>query len=183
MNEDGLVASLTAAPGPPGLGFSIILILRYVLETCRVVDEAVAALSRIPVAKPQNVTLLDRSGNYATLFLGPDRAPAVSRVRACANHQEIAAAPPTAGVTNSVARQQAVLDALEDPAMTLADLIGRFLEPPLYSRNGGFPTVYTAVYRPAEGRVDYLWPGKTWRQRIGGFESGEYTHDYGELTP
>ena len=41
MNEDGLVASLTAggsfARGP---GFSVILMLRYVLETCRGVDEA-----------------------------------------------------------------------------------------------------------------------------------------------
>jgi hypothetical protein len=29
--------------------------------------------------------------------------------------------------------------------------------------------------------VDYLWPGKTWGQRIGRFEWGDYTHDYGVL--
>src|ERR1700722_9453441 len=40
MNEDGLVASLafggSRAPGP---GFSIILMVRYLLETCRTVEE------------------------------------------------------------------------------------------------------------------------------------------------
>jgi hypothetical protein len=35
--------------------------------------------------------------------------------------------------------------------------------------------------RPAEGRVDYLWPGRSFCQRIGRFEPGEYTHDYDEL--
>jgi len=184
MNEDGLVASATAAGSrvQGGGGFSIILMLRYVLETCRRVDEAIAALSRIPVALSQNVTLLDRSGAYATLFLGPDRVPATSLVRACTNHQEAVLWPETA-TNRSGERQQAVLAALKDPAMTLPELITRFLEPPLYSRRIGSTTVYTAVYRPNEGRVDYLWPGKTWCQRVGRFESGEYTHDYGELVP
>jgi hypothetical protein len=39
-------------------------------------------------------------------------------------------------------------------------------------------TVYTAVYRPAEGRVDYLWPGERRPQELGGFFESEYTHDY-----
>ena len=57
MNADGLVASLTAGGSRArGLGFSIILMLRYVLETCSHVDQAIAALSRIPVALSQNVT-------------------------------------------------------------------------------------------------------------------------------
>jgi predicted choloylglycine hydrolase len=184
MNEDGLVASLTAGGSrAQGSGFSIILMLRYVLETCRLVDQAITALSRIPIAMSHNVTLLDRSGSYATLFLGPDRAPAVSRARACTNHQETVASPESAAARSSVERQRIVLRALGDPAMTLPDLIARFLEPPLYSRRTGFTTVYTAIYRPTEGRVDYLWPGKTWSQRIGRFDPGEYTHDYGELIP
>jgi predicted choloylglycine hydrolase len=79
MNEDGLVASLTfGGSRAQGLGFSVILMLRYVLETCRVVDQAIAALSRIPIALSHNVTLLDRSGAYATVFLGPDRARGVA---------------------------------------------------------------------------------------------------------
>jgi hypothetical protein len=39
------------------------------------------------------------------------------------------------------------------------DLVGR-------DQQIAFPTVYTAVYRPAEARVDYLWPGKGWCQCI-----------------
>ena len=182
MNEDGLVASLAFGGDPAsGQGFSIILMLRYVLETCCRVDEAVAVLSRIPVALSQNVVLLDRSGAHATLFLGPRRVPGVSLIRACTNHQEPPAAALTAALRDSLVRQQAALAALEDPAMTLSSLTDRFLEPPLYSRRRRFPTAYTAVYRPAEGRVDYLWPGKRVTQRIGGFEPGDYTHDYGEL--
>ncbi len=178
MNEDGLVASLAFGGSPAqGAGFSVILLLRYVLETCRYVDEAVAALSRIPIAASQNVVLLDRSGSHATLFLGPDRAPAVTRSRACANHQE------TAGTRSSVERLGIVERALADPAATLPDLISRFLEPLLYSRKTECTTVYTAVYRPAAGQVDYVWPGKVWPQTMGRFAPGTYTHDYGDLTP
>jgi predicted choloylglycine hydrolase len=179
MNEDGLVASLTFGGGAAqGNGFSVILMLRYALETCRTVDEAIEVLSRIPIAMSQNVTLLDRSGAYATLFLGPDRAPAVSTLRACTNHQET---HDTA--SDSHQRLEAVLRALHEPAMTLPALTARFLESPLYSRRVSSPTVYTAIYRPAELRVDYLWPGRCVAQRIGRFEESAYTHDYGALVP
>ena len=182
MNEDGLAASLTFGGSPAqGEGFSVILMLRYVLETCRRVDEAVAALRRIPIALSQNATLLDRSGDYATLFLGPDRAPAVTQLRVCTNHQEQVVWPEHAARWQTVERLQIVQTALDDPAMTLADLTALFLKPPVYSRQTASTTAYTAVFRPAEGRVDYLWPGKVWTQRIGQFEAREYTHDYGEL--
>lgn len=184
MNAEGLVASLTFGGSPAqGRGFSIILMLRYALETCATVGEAVAVLCRIPVAMSQNVTLLDRTGAHAILFLGPDRAPAVSRSRVCTNHQEKAPSSRAVAESRSIERENTLRAALEDRATTLAGLIARFFEPPLYSRRIGFTTAYTAVYRPAEGRVDYLWPGKHWTQRIGGFEAGDYTHDYGELIP
>jgi predicted choloylglycine hydrolase len=182
MNADGLVASATfGGSSAQGLGFAIILMLRYVLETCTRVEEGVKALCRIPVALSQNVTLLDRSGAYATVFLGPDRAPAVSRVPVCTNHQDTNASLQTAAMAQSIERQQVALQALSDPDMTLADLTAAFLKAPLYRRERKSPTVYTAVYRPAELRVDYVWPGKRWTQRIAHFEPGEYTHDYGEL--
>ncbi len=89
MNADGLVASMTFGGSPAqGRGFSIILMLRHVLETCRRVDEAVAALTRIPIAMAHNVTLLDRSAAHATLYLGPGRAPGVTADPLCTNHQE-----------------------------------------------------------------------------------------------
>ena len=177
MNEDGLVASLTqGGDQAQGLGFSIILMIRYVLETCSCVRDAVEALSNIPVALSQNVVLLDRTGAHATLFLGPGRKPGVNRNLTCTNHQEVA--PPR---SSSAIRQQTLTDALDDPAMTLPKLASQFFQPPLYSRYAQFTTVYTAVYRPGEAGVDYLWPGKSWRQSFERFEEGAYTHDYGEL--
>lgn len=177
MNEDGLVASITLGGGNGhGRGFAVILMLRYVLETCRSVREASAALCRIPIAQSQNVMLLDRSGEHATLFLGPDRAPAVTRSRTCTNHQEVA--PPD---SRSTLRQRVLDEALDEPRTTLATLTARFFEPPLYSRQIGSTTVYTAVYRPAERRVDYLWPGRCWTQSFDCFEEGSYTHAYGDL--
>jgi predicted choloylglycine hydrolase len=177
MNDDGLVCSLTHGGGNEhGLGFSIILMLRYVLETCRSVREATAALCRIPVAQSQNVMLLDKTGDHATLFLGPDREPAVTSFRTCTNHQE-ASSP----ASRSALRRRVLNAALEEPSTTLGSLLARFFEPPLYSRHIGFTTVYTAVYRPAEGRVDYLWPGRCWTQSFGHFDEGSYTHAYGDL--
>jgi predicted choloylglycine hydrolase len=182
MNADGLAASMTFGGSPAqGRGFSIIPMMRYVLETCSRADEAAKALCRIPIAQAHNVTLLDRAGAYVTLFLGPDRAPAVTQRRACTNHQEEVVWPEHAARWRTVERERSTLAALADPAMTLPDLTARFLEPPVYSRNVASPTVYTAVYRPLEGRVDYLWPGKTVTQRIGAFAKGTYTHDYGQL--
>lgn len=136
-----------------------------------------AALIRLPIAASQNVVLLDRSGDRATLYLVPDRAPAVVRVRACANQQE------RPSFAASARRLAAVEAALDEPGMTLPRLVLRFLAPPLHSRRAAFATVYTAVYRSAERRVDYVWPGNVWPQAIGAFVPGAYEHDYGELTP
>ena len=184
MNEDGLAASLTfGGSRARGLGFAVILLVRYVLETCRRVDEAVAALVRIPIAMAHNVTVLDRSGAYATLYLRPDRAAAVTAEPACTNHQERIVWPEHAAMSQTVERQESLRRHLAEPGMSLDELTERFLAPPLYSRRAAFPTAYTAVYRPAEGRVDYLWPGKCWCQSFDRFESGEHVHDYGELAP
>jgi predicted choloylglycine hydrolase len=147
--------------------------MRYVLETCRTVDEAIAALCRIPVALPQNVTLLDRSGAHATLFLGPARPPAVTRLRACTNHQEA-----VAGRQNSVLRQETLFGLLDDSTLSLDEFTAEFLEAPLYSNKRGFTTAYTAIYRPGAGEVEYRWPGKRWRFGFDRFEAGEYTHAY-----
>ncbi|WP_026614848.1 C45 family autoproteolytic acyltransferase/hydolase [Ensifer aridi] len=174
MNEEGLVASVTfGGSRVQGVGFSIILMLRYVLETCHRVNQAVAALCRIPVALPQNVTVVDRSGRYATLFLGPRQRPIISRVRACTNHQRTGRPS-----SSSMARQLRLLQALEEPSMSLSRLTDLFLLPPLYSGRDPYRTLYTAVYRPAEGRVDYIWPGKRWSQSFKDFRIGEYTHCY-----
>jgi predicted choloylglycine hydrolase len=184
MNADGLVASLTFGGSPAqGLGFSIILIVRYILETCSHVSDAVAALCRIPVALSQNVIVLDKTGGYATVFLHPERVPFVSLTPVCANHQNLSISSDLSGsLASSVARQQAALGALECSGATLAKLTESFLAAPIYSRDASSPTVYSAVYRPATLTVDYVWPGNVMTQRIGSFRPCQYVHDYGVLT-
>jgi predicted choloylglycine hydrolase len=183
MNADGLVVSVTFGGSPAqGQGFAIILIARYALETCSRVSEAVAALSRIPVALSQNVTILDKTGAHATVYLSPDRAPFVSHSPVCTNHQEpVEPDALTTALSRSIERQAAALRALERPGVSLAQLRQDFLSAPLYSREARSPTVYTAVYRPATLTVEYLWPGHIMTQRIGSFTPAEYMHDYGEL--
>ncbi|MFJ8545807.1 carcinine hydrolase/isopenicillin-N N-acyltransferase family protein [Streptomyces sp. NPDC093586] len=62
--------------------------LRYLLETCRTVDEAVERLRTIPVAIPQNVTLVDPD-RTATVYVGPD-IPLTGAPDSCAaNHQHL----------------------------------------------------------------------------------------------
>ena len=180
MNADGLVASVTfGGDAAQGAGFSILLIVRYLLETCSRVSEAIAALSRIPVAMSQNVTVLDKTGAHATVFLNPERAARVSTTLACANHQDAAASTGLSSrAASSLARQQAALRALAGPQASLASVIDAFMAAPIHSRDASSPTVYGAVYRPAELTVDYLWPGHVMSQRIGSFRAGEYVHDY-----
>lgn len=182
MNDAGLVVTSTFGGAPAqGLGFAVILITRYLLETCARVGEAVAALCRLPIALSHNVMLLDAQGDHATVYLGPGRAPAVTRDCATTNHQETVVWPELAVRSNTVCRLAAAQAVLDEPGTTLEALAARFLERPLHSRSVDAPTVSTAVYRPAEGRVDYIWPGKVVRQGFDRFEAGEYVHEYGEL--
>lgn len=183
MNADGLVASLThGGDAALGQGFAIILMLRYVLETCMNVGEAIGALLRLPIAQSQNVTLLDRSGDFATLFMNPDRETVVTRNSVCANHQQTPPAALSDRQRDSVRREQVLSALLQEPGMSLEVLRARFLEPPLYSRRASFATVYSALYRPLSRSVDYFWPGSSCAQRLGGFTPGAYCHDFGELT-
>jgi predicted choloylglycine hydrolase len=99
----------------------------------------------------------------------------------CTNHQEQVVWPEHAAASRTLERRDALARLIAEPGLTLDRLVESFLEPPLYSRRTRATTVYTAVYRPAEGRVDYLWPGERRSQSFERFEPGDYTHDYGEL--
>ena len=184
MNEDGLAVSCAFGGSPAiGQGFSIIILVRYVLETCTTISDAAETLSRIPIAQSQNVMLLDRTGAYATVYLGPDRTPATVKDYFCTNHQEEVVWPEHAIASGSVKRHEALRTVMALPSQTLEGLINSFLESPLYSRRTASPTIYTAVYRPSEARVDYLWPPHTcWSQSFDQYRAGEYTHDFDNLT-
>ncbi|TDC24798.1 acyl-coenzyme A--6-aminopenicillanic acid acyl-transferase [Streptomyces sp. 8K308] len=183
MNDAGLAVSLTfggrLVHGP---GLAVLIVVRYLLETCDTVDEALAALRRIPVALSQNLTLVDRE-RAVTVYLGPDMEPteaagaAAGGALACAaNHQHLPVSEEEERGTNTeerLATVRAVAEGREPEQVRRA-----LLRPPLYryGHEGAGGTVYTAEYRPAEGRVTYLWPGEEpWELSFDAFEEGGRT--------
>ena len=65
-----------------GKGFGIAIVLRYILETCASAKDALKVLKRVPVHLPYNLAILDRSGDWRTVFISPDfPSVATSEVR------------------------------------------------------------------------------------------------------
>lgn len=176
MNDAGLAVSLTfGGRRIAGDGFGVPLILRYVLEFCDTVDAAAATLQRVPCHMAYNVTVVDRKGRHATVYLSPDREAVVTDSPVATNHQERVEWHRHARVTATVERERFLLQRLtlhDEPADRF---VGAFLKPPLYSANygKGFGTLYTAVYWPKRGVAEYLWPGATWAQKIAKPDEGE----------
>ena len=161
VNDAGLAASLTFGGRPAvGDGFGIPLVIRYVLEVCEDVESACRVLAKVPVHAVQNVTLLDRGGDFATVRLGPDRDPEVLTVPVATNHQHRGDWPEYERAVGTFERERRLLELLRTPGMTTDRLVHAFLEEPLH-RDGsanGFGTLYTAVYFPTTGRAEYRWP-------------------------
>lgn len=176
MNDAGLAVSLAFGGRPDtGSGFGIPLVLRYVLEACDSAAEARATLARLPVHMTYNVTVVDRTGDYFTAYLGPGSQADFVRTPFATNLQPAGGFWPT-NKQHSLERQAVLADLLYPKAVDLEQLVARFLQPPLYSAayERGFGTLYTAIYRPAELTVDYRWPGSSWSHSIGSFASGQH---------
>lgn len=161
MNEDGLVVSLTYG-GRKGSapGFAIPLVVRYLLEVATTVEEATTALTGLPVAMAYNLTISDRSGAVATVFVAPGMEPEVTATGVATNHRGTSPEDPEhARKFRSVERQQHLLGLVETSS-DRDDLADAFLREPLHTRDyaGGFGTLYTAVYRPEQGTLEYRWP-------------------------
>jgi predicted choloylglycine hydrolase len=181
VNEAGLAMSLAfggrrvTAPG-----FAMPLIVRYLLELCATTREAVAVLSRLPVQAAYNLTIVDREGDAVTAHVGPDHAADIGRALVATNHQRTVDWPEHAEAVRSEEREQRMLDLL-DAGTNEHDFVAAFLAPPLHSTgyDDGFGTLYTAVYRPVEGAVDFRWPEAIWRQSIDAFAEGTQNHPLG----
>ncbi|MFE2629675.1 C45 family autoproteolytic acyltransferase/hydrolase [Streptomyces sp. NPDC059374] len=169
MNDAGLAVSLTfGGRFVHGPGFAIPIVLRYLLETCTTVDEAVGRLRSIPIAIPQNVTLVDAE-QARTVYVGPD-IPLTEAPDACAaNHQHL----PVPDDQERSSRTQERLAAVRATGPDVAAM----LKSPLYqlAYDEGLGTVYTAHYHPAEGKVTYFWPDDSWPQSFATFTPGTRT--------
>ncbi len=158
------------------MDFGIPLIVRYILETCATVADGRAVLERVPLHLAHNLTLLDASGAFVTAYLAPERPPVFADVPWATNHQEVLDWPEYTTATRSHEREALIRAALDGPATTDEHLIAAFLEPPLRDSAGAdhFGTLYTAVFRPADGIAEYRWPDATIVQSFAAFT--ELTH-------
>lgn len=175
INEDGLAVSLTfGGRRIVGDGFGVPLLLRYILEFCTTTAEAVAVLSRVPCHMAYNVTVLDRSGQFVTAYLAPDRAPIIRPVAVTTNHQERVEWHQHAQATATLERERFLHFRLRESTDRPDKLVRAFLRSPVYSTayDRGFGTLYTAVYHPARGLAEYLWPNGAWRQSFEDFRPG-----------
>jgi predicted choloylglycine hydrolase len=113
-----------------------------------------------------NVTVLDRSGVHATVFVSPDRDPVISRRPLATNHQGSVEWTEHASATASVDRDHFLAHRLHDDLETRERFASRFLEPPLYQmkHHHGWGTLYTAAYDPVEMTATFRWPAYSLEQ-------------------
>lgn len=74
INEHGFAVGLTFIhPVMVKAGLNAGMLVRYLLEKCRTVEEAIELLNNIPVASQQTLTVMDQSGNFAVIECNCDR--------------------------------------------------------------------------------------------------------------
>lgn len=188
VNQSGLAVSLTfGGSRVVGDGFGIPLIIRYILEFCETTADAVGVLRRVPCHMAYNVTMVDKSGAFATALLAPNSEAQITQLPIAANHQLHIDWHRFARATATLERERFLYFRLQDQAMTPERLTECFLRPPLYTTayGRGFGTVYTAVYRPDLGMASYHWPDGCWEQSIDRFSEGlRHQRFYpGEMVP
>jgi predicted choloylglycine hydrolase len=112
-----------------------------------------------------------------TVFVGPDISPTAAPDACAANHQHL----PVTDEQERALRSQERLRAIRAAG---ADDVAAMLKPPLYQSvdEQGSRTLYTAHYRPVEGRVTYYWPGESWQQSFGDFTPGSRTVTLGRTS-
>jgi predicted choloylglycine hydrolase len=178
VNARGLAVALAFGGRPEvAQGFGVTTILRYVLETCGTVAEALAALGRIPSHMAYNIVLADRDGTTASIELQPGGGLTRRPIPVATNHQgdnDVGAA-----ATGSKARRQH-LERLVAGGILPGALGQAFLAAPLYQRDHarGFATLFTAVYDPCTSALTLLWPQENWEQSLSAFVEGRRTIVY-----
>ncbi len=175
INAAGLAVSLAfGGRQETEKGFGMPLILRYVLETCDTVADAVAVLRRVPSHMAYNVTLLDRSGSAATLEVVAGGGATSMSLPIATNHQGNSALREHPDVTRTMERHGRLDDLLQRPDMTPDALISEFLRHPLYSTDYEhlLGTLFTAAYDVGKGTLTLHWLDESWRLGFDRFEEG-----------
>jgi uncharacterized membrane protein len=127
---------------------------------------------KIPSHMSYNVTVVDKTGTYKTVQLSPDNEPVVTDAAFTTNHQGTVDWPENAAFNKTLERSaflEKMLSRKNIDGVTISDA---FLKKPLYNTlfKEGFGTLFTAVYRPAEGVVETRWPNLSVKQTFNNFK-------------
>ncbi len=163
-----------------GRGFGITTILRYVLETCETVDQALRVLQRVPSHMPYNVIVADASGAALSVEIYAGGGAKVQPRLVATNHQNDGSAPDRGAFTRTFQRSDhldAVLSQMHDPS----GLAHRFKQAPLKQDRyaEGFGTLFTAEYEPLRRHMTLHWDGDIWEQSLDAFKEGSKDVRYG----
>lgn len=172
INADGLAISLTFGGRKiSGEGFGIPLVMRYVLETCKNVSEAVTTLMRLPIHMSYNVTLLDQTGEFKTIYLTPDRGARVDYEQVATNHQGDIEWLEYAEMTATRERKAFLDTMVSDPYQSRDQISAKFLQAPLYNKNfdKSFCTLYSMQYDLEKKSATIFWPNKSIIQSFDSF--------------
>ena len=180
INQHGLAVALAfGGSRQVGSGFGVTTILRYIMETCRTVDEALKVLERVPSHMAYNIVLADAHGRTASVELTPGGGMTLMNKAIATNHQHGSIAAENAELTQTHERFE-YLDKLSAKNIKPEPLAAQFLKPPLlqcqYSQSLG--TLFTADYDTVSGSLDLRWPDAQWSQSLDNFIEGTRQIDF-----
>ncbi len=179
INDAGLSVALAyGGRSETGTGFGVTTILRYVLETCDTVDQAVAALARIPSHMAYNIVLADAAGDTASVELTPGGGAKRMPQAIATNHQSGPTQADFPAFTRSFERHNHLARMQSRPAT----LNAKFLQSPLLQDRyaEGFGTLFTAEYDPIARSLGLTICGSRWDQTLGAFKEGQKQVDYAQ---
>ncbi len=177
INDAGLSIALAyGGRSQTGKGFGITTILRYVLETCDTVSDAIRVLRRVPSHMAYNLVLADKNGRTASVELSPGGGVRLMPKAIATNHQSSPERADRATFTQSFIRHAHLRQLRDEPA----SLSRQFLEPPLFQDRyaEGFGTLFTAEYDPVALTMALSWRDARWNQSLDAFQEGQRVVDY-----
>ncbi len=177
INSDGLAVSMSFGGRKEfGIGFSVSLALRYLLEFAGDVREAGEMMKHIPVNGAYNIMLLDRDSNFETIAVSVGEQPRYLGSTISTNHQLGSNWPIYEKKVGTHLRYQHLADLTATAHTTSREFAQNFLHPPLYNDQfgRGFGTLYDAAFYPQRNACDYFWPENSWKLDFEHFTDKEY---------
>ena len=160
INEHGLAISLSFGGRlVVGRGFGVPIIIRYILEVCTDVQDAIEVLRLVPCHMSYNLTLTDRTGKVVTAFVAPDRPPMFRSQNWATNHQLGVELIGHGRFSATLERAEILKTTLSGMPISADDLKQVFLSKPVFTTNyeQGFGTVFTSLYRPDNSSLELMF--------------------------